>query len=164
MIAKVTNCTIGSWDEATPFLTRKVALMPPYGASFTATRRSKLRLLMLPILCAALLLVPLWAWAGEAHVRSVKAEPAGEGRWRLSVTVAHADSGWDHYADGWEILDEAGEVLDTRTLAHPHVAEQPFTRSLTTEKIPATLKRIRIRAHCSVHGYGGDQQWVPLNP
>lgn len=118
----------------------------------------------LQILCAFLMLAPLYAWAGEADVRSVKAKPAGEGRWRLSVTVAHADSGWDHYADGWEILDEAGEVLDVRVLAHPHVAEQPFTRSLTTDKIPATLKRIRIRAHCSVHGHGGEQQWVPLPP
>jgi hypothetical protein len=51
---------------------------------------------MLPILYAAILLAPLCAWAGEAHVRSEKAEPAGQGRWRLSVTVAHADSGWDH--------------------------------------------------------------------
>lgn len=119
---------------------------------------------MLPILFAALILAPPCARASEADVRSVKAEPVGQGRWRLSVTVAHADSGRDHYADRWEVFDEAGEVLDTRVLAHPHVAEQPFTRSLTTDKIPATLNQVRIRAHCSVHGHGGEQQWVLLNP
>lgn len=123
-----------------------------------------MRMLSIASLCTVLLAAPLCTWAGEADVLSVKAQPAGQGRWQLSVTVAHADDGWDHFADGWEILNEAGDILDTRVLAHPHVTEQPFTRSLTTGKIPATLKVVSIRAHCSVHGYGGKPLRVILSP
>ena len=43
------------------------------------------------------------------------------------VTVQHADTGWDHYADAWEVLAPDGTVLGTRTLLHPHTDEQPFT-------------------------------------
>ncbi len=41
-----------------------------------------------------------------------------------------------------------------RVLAHPHVNEQPFTRSLKGVKVPAGIERVLIRAHDSVHGYG----------
>jgi hypothetical protein len=44
--------------------------------------------------------------------------------------LRHGDTGWDDYADGWRIETPAGEVLGTRVLHHPHVEEQPFTRSL----------------------------------
>lgn len=123
-----------------------------------------MRIPSLLILIATLLLSPGCIWAGEANILNVTVEPAGEGGWRLSATVTHADAGWDHYADGWEILDEAGNVIDVRVLAHPHVSEQPFTRSLTTNKIPATVKGVIVRAHCSVHGHGGKQLWVALAP
>jgi hypothetical protein len=50
----------------------------------------------------------------------------GSGVYRFSVTVRHADEGWDHYADRWEVLTSDGTLLATRTLYHPHVNEQPF--------------------------------------
>ncbi|WP_199899553.1 hypothetical protein [Sneathiella glossodoripedis] len=74
--------------------------------------------------------------------------------YRFSVTVSHTDTGWDHYADKWEVLDLQGNVLAARVLMHPHVDEQPFTRSMKIS-IPMHIKRVRIRAHDSVHGYGG---------
>ena len=46
------------------------------------------------------------------------------GSWNVAVTLKHADSGWDHYANGWQIVDENGKVLGKRVLAHPHVHEQ----------------------------------------
>lgn len=70
---------------------------------------------------------------------------------RVSVTLAHPDTGWDHYADGWRIEAEDGTVIDTRELLHPHVEEQPFTRSLTVNDLPDGL--LFIRAKCSVGGW-----------
>jgi hypothetical protein len=63
--------------------------------------------------------------------------------------------GWDHDADGWQAPNEDGEVLATRVPRHPHVEEQPFTRQLRVAKIPTEVRRVRIRAHDSVHGHGG---------
>lgn len=92
--------------------------------------------------------------ADEVEVVDVKITSLGGGQYRVSATLKHADTGWDHYADGWDVLDENGTVLGTRVLHHPHVDEQPFTRSLTLN-IPASVKTITIRAHDSVHEYGG---------
>ena len=83
---------------------------------------------------------------------------------RFDVTVRHADSGWDHYADRWEVLAPDGRVLGTRILYHPHVDEQPFTRSLEGIDIPATLDEVTVRAHDAQHGHGGLVKRVKLPP
>jgi hypothetical protein len=113
---------------------------------------------------AALLLL-LWtgaAGAGEADVVAAEAAQEGAGTWRFDVTVAHADEGWDHYADKWEVLAPDGRLLGTRVLAHPHVGEQPFTRSLGGVAIPEGIDRVILRAHDSVHGPGGAEITVEL--
>ncbi|WP_038036487.1 hypothetical protein [Thermopetrobacter sp. TC1] len=97
------------------------------------------------------------ALAGKADVVQARAVSTANNTWRFDVTVRHEDSGWDHYADRYEILSMKGRVLATRVLAHPHVNEQPFTRSLYNVRIPKGIKRIRIRAHDSRHGYGGKE-------
>jgi hypothetical protein len=74
--------------------------------------------------------------------------------YRVSATVQHADTGWDHYANRWDVLDPEGNVIGVRELAHPHENEQPFTRSLTLD-IPAGTQFITLRANDSVHGLGG---------
>jgi len=102
------------------------------------------------------------AQAGEADVEAVTAARQGE-TWRFDVTVRHADEGWDHYADKWEVLAPDGTVLATRTLHHPHVNEQPFTRSLSGVAVPDGVSRVTLRAHDSVHGYGGAEVTVELN-
>lgn len=102
------------------------------------------------------------AMAGEADVVSAEATPAGDGTWRFSVTVRHEDEGWDHYADAWEVLAPDGSVLAVRVLHHPHVDEQPFTRTLSGVEIPETLTSVTVRAHDSVHGYGGAEVTVSL--
>lgn len=107
----------------------------------------------------------LIAWplaAGEADVVEARLIPEGGGRFTAEVTVRHADTGWDHYADRWEVLGPHGTPLGTRTLHHPHVEEQPFTRSLRGIAIPADVQRVTIRAHDSVHGFGGAQLEVPV--
>lgn len=110
----------------------------------------------------SLLLAPAAAaLAGEADV--LDADVECNGHCRFSVTVEHADEGWDHYADKWEILDADGEVIAVRELAHPHVDEQPFTRSLGRVEIPAGIGTVTIRAHDSVHGYGGREITVDVS-
>jgi len=108
------------------------------------------------------LVVALPVSAGEADVVDVKASLTAPGEWRFDVSVKHADSGWDHYADRWDVLGPDGEELGVRVLLHPHETEQPFTRSLTGVKIPAEIGSVTIRAHDSVHGLGGAEMQVPL--
>ena len=101
------------------------------------------------------------ARAGEADV--VRAEARAEGgAWRFRVTVAHGDTGWDHYADKWDVVAPDGTVLGTRVLLHPHETEQPFTRSLGGVEIPQVMNEVTLRAHDSVHGYGGKEVTVKL--
>jgi len=50
----------------------------------------------------------------------------------------------------------------TRTLLHPHVDEQPFTRSQSGIAIPAGVDQVRVRAHDLVHGFGGREVVVDL--
>lgn len=82
---------------------------------------------------------------------------------RFSVTLSHPDTGWDHYADGWEILDADGNSLGVRELLHPHVTEQPFTRSLTGVIVPEGAKVVYVRARCNVDGWSDDLFEVVLN-
>jgi len=114
---------------------------------------------MRPLALLAILL-PLPALAGEADVIEATAERAGT-QWRISATIRHADTGWDHYANGFEIVGPDGTVLGTRVLFHPHVEEQPFTRSHTLT-IPDGITEITVRALDSVHEGGGESVVVPL--
>ena len=113
------------------------------------------RVALLALATASATAVPGVAPAGEADVVGVTVTALGDGRFRIDATVAHADEGWDHYSDRWDVHDEAGNLLGTRELAHPHENEQPFTRS-TTVAIPDGVERIEVRAHDSVHGEGGE--------
>jgi hypothetical protein len=105
--------------------------------------------------CAAFALavpaVPLHA--GAPSVTDVQVTRTGAG-WRFEVTVAHDDTGWDHYADGWSIYTPEGRELGYRKLLHPHVEEQPFTRTLSGVLIPPWIHEVMVRAHDTVHGEG----------
>jgi hypothetical protein len=84
------------------------------------------------------------AIAGMADIIEVRANPQADGTYSFSVTVRHDDTGWDHYADAWQVVGPDGAVLGTRVLLHPHVNEQPFTRSLGGVAIPAGVRRVTI--------------------
>lgn len=112
---------------------------------------------------ALLLAMAVAALAGEADVVGAEAVRSGEGTWRFEVTVRHADEGWDHYADLWQVLAPDGTVLGERVLAHPHVDEQPFTRSLGNVAIDDDIGVVTIRARDSVHGFGGTEAQVDLD-
>jgi predicted DNA-binding protein with PD1-like motif len=112
-------------------------------------------------LCPAIILTATSAFAGEADVTAVAVRDAA-GTYTFSVTVRHDDKGWEHFADNWEVVAMDGTVIATRTLFHPHVNEQPFTRSLGGVRVPAGTKEVRIRAHDKVHGNGGQELIVKM--
>lgn len=111
-----------------------------------------------------LLLLPITAaYADEANIVKVEVAKQGENTYRFDVTVFHSDEGWGHYADQWDIVCSDGTVLAVRTLLHPHVDEQPFTRSLSGVKIPEGIDHLSVRAHDSVHEYGGKELAIEIS-
>jgi len=82
--------------------------------------------------------------------------------WRADVTLKHADTGWKHYADGWRLVDEQGSVLANRVLYHPHVDEQPFTRSISGFAIPKDKKVIFVEAHDFERGWSKKRLKIDL--
>ena len=115
------------------------------------------------ILFTSLFIIATAAYAGEADVIKVDVKRTGGDTYFFKVTVRHEDEGWDHYANKWDVVAPDGTILGTRTLYHPHVDEQPFTRSLSDVKISESITEVTIRAHDSVHEYGGKTMSV-ANP
>ena len=104
--------------------------------------------------------------ADVTHVRAVLEE---SGAWTFYATIEHPDTGWDDYADGWDVVTPDGTVLKvnpddpfTRLLAHPHENEQPFTRSQRGIIIPDGVTQVSVRAHDIVDGFGGQEILVNL--
>jgi hypothetical protein len=102
------------------------------------------------------------AFAAPADVVGVQVAAEAGGTFRLDVTVRSDETGWDKYADRREVLAPDGTVLGIRELAHPHVEEQPFTRSLGGVVIPECVTTLRLRARDSVEGWGGAEMTVPV--
>ena len=85
------------------------------------------------------------------------------GTWRADVTLKHADTGWKHYADGWRLVDDKGNEIGKRTLYHPHVNEQPFTRTLSGFHLPQDKKIIFVEAHDLKHGWSTDKVKIDMS-
>jgi len=100
--------------------------------------------------------------AGCADVVGVSVVPAGDGSLIFEVTVLSDDTGWDQYADLWQVVDPDGTVLGERVLAHPHVDEQPVTRSQSGIVIPAGIDLVTVRAQDSVGGFCGSEYQVEV--
>ena len=107
---------------------------------------------------------------GNADVVYVRMVQAQEGTWTVHVTVRHADTGWQDYADGWDVVTDEGAVIKpdpdapfTRLLLHPHVDEQPFTRSQSGVAIPPEARSVTVRAHDLKDGWGGIEVDVDLS-
>lgn len=103
---------------------------------------------------------------GDAHIEFVRVV-FENGTYTFHVTLQHDDTGWEDYADGWDVVLPSGEVVKanandrfTRLLLHPHDAE-PFTRSQSNLRIDANT--VTVRGHDLVHGFGGREVIVDLN-
>lgn len=105
----------------------------------------------------------------DADVEFVRATQSADGTWRFDVTVRHPDTGWEDFADGWDVVLPNGTVIKpdpnspyTRLLLHPHVDEQPFTRSQSGIIIPEDVTQVTVRAHDVLFGFGGREVNVIL--
>ncbi len=96
-----------------------------------------------------------YVYGGEVEI--VKVTVVCSSTCTFSVTLKHGDEGWDHYANQWDVMTMDGELLKSRVLFHPHVDEQPFTRSLSGVKVPAGTTRVKIRAKDLKHGYSSKE-------
>jgi hypothetical protein len=93
--------------------------------------------------------------AGEADVIDVESKEMSNRLFHFTVTVVHADEGWDHYVDRWDVVAPDGTVLGTRSLYQPNENGQQFTSSLVGVKVPDGISEVTLRAHDTVHEYGG---------
>ena len=98
-----------------------------------------------------------------AQVTYVVATQNSSGSWCFNTSVQHNDQGWEHYANGWQVIDFEGNQLGYRSLGHPHDNEQPFTRSQCDIKIPIETSKVIVRAKCNNHGFGGKPIMVDLS-
>lgn len=112
--------------------------------------------------CLALALLTGSALAEPPNIDHVSSRQASNGTWRFDVTISHPDTGWDHYADAWRVLDMDGNELGIRQLAHPHVDEQPFTRSLSGVRIPEGTSKVQIQARDKPGGWNPELTVVNL--
>ena len=92
------------------------------------------------------------AYSNEVEVKNVIIHQQADQTWTFSVTLKHDDKGWKHYANEWQVIGTDNKIFGTRTLYHPHVNEQPFTRSLSGIKIPKGINSVRVVAKDTVHG------------
>ncbi|HED33856.1 MAG TPA: hypothetical protein ENJ08_06510 [Gammaproteobacteria bacterium] len=84
--------------------------------------------------------------ASEVEIVSAHAECDAARQCIFRVALKHADTGWEHYANVWKVMTPDGDELVTRVLHHPHVNEQPFTRSSSRVKIAGDIKQVIIKA------------------
>ena len=113
------------------------------------------------------------AAGGTVLLRDIYPGPGDSGAGELTnldgtllFTAAATDCGdalWrsDGTPDGTVLKPEPDSPF-TRLLLHPHVNEQPFTRSQSGIVIPSGVTQVRVRAHDLVDGYGGREVLVDL--
>jgi hypothetical protein len=104
---------------------------------------------------------PFMTLADEVKIEHTVFKKRGDA-WTVETTLRHGDTGWEHYADAWRVVDEAGKELGKRVLLHPHENEQPFTRSLNSITIPSDTQIVYVEAHDTVHGWSPQRIRVDL--
>ncbi|WP_072679428.1 hypothetical protein [Arcobacter sp. LA11] len=117
---------------------------------------------MLRLLIILSIFLTGFLYANKADVLKVKSICSKYNSCTFFVTIKHEDTGWKHFANRYEILTPDRKIIATRILHHPHVDEQPFTRSISNVKIPKNINSVIIRAHDLVHGYGGKEAVVEI--
>ena len=100
--------------------------------------------------------------ASEAHIENVVTNKSANGKVSFTVTLRHADKSWDHYANFWQVETLQGVVLAKRVLHHPHINEQPFTRSLSSIVIPEGVRQVIVTAGCTLDGKHSNDYLVDL--
>ncbi len=104
---------------------------------------------------------PTFAFADSPVVNNVNVTKSGDA-WNFDVTLSHKDTGWDDYADAWRILDSDGNELGVRQLAHPHVEEQPLTRSLSGIRVPDGVTEVSVQTRDTIGGWSSAMTKIKL--
>lgn len=99
-----------------------------------------------------------WGVFNYAHVLGAEFRRSSVGTYTVSTVVRHNDTGWDNYADAFEIKG-AMVTNGLRVLMHPHENEQPFTRSQSSVKASG---EVWVEAKDNVEGSGGSKIHVDL--
>ena len=89
------------------------------------------------------------------NVLAVELRPQGDRRYDVVVTLSSPYDTPERYADGWRVIDPAGNVLGTHTLLHDHAGEQPFTRVQRGLTIPAGVEEVTVEGRDLANGFGG---------
>ena len=94
--------------------------------------------------------------AGDADASVVAVAASGApNAYTFEVTVRSNDTGMDHYADWWEVVDARGRLAYRRVLLHDHADEQPFAR----DGGPVPIGRddvVTVRVHVYPTGYSSE--------
>ncbi len=100
-----------------------------------------------------------WDIWDYAHIMGVSYERTGEDTYTMSATVRHDDAGWGDYAN---VIKFEGESVQNglRELLHPHVNEQPFTRS---QSGVVASGEVRVSANDNVDGEDGTVVMLELD-
>lgn len=96
-------------------------------------------------LAMAAMAAPSPAPAHEGRIVKAELRAQGGGRYTLAATIRHGDTGWSHYINGFTVESPDGTLLSRRVLYHPHVDEQPFTRSSDRFRVPAGIAAVVVR-------------------
>lgn len=114
------------------------------------------------LLLLSLVFYSLVSAASDVHILATTIIHQSQNEYLVNVKLQHQDTGWEHYADEWRIVDQHGNILARRILLHPHVNEQPFTRSLSNVKLDDDLSIIYIEAHDKLHGWTENKLEIDL--
>ena len=95
------------------------------------------------------------------EVLEAKANSMSGDKWIFDVTVSSTYDSPQRYADAWRVLDDQGNELGIRILAHDHAAEQPFTRSGVIS-IPNQTSPVFVEGRDQKNGWSGQRFEVSL--
>lgn len=110
------------------------------------------------------LLTLLWSFPAGADAPVIAAADAqlDGGRWTVTVTLKHRDSGWDHFATGLAVLAPDGSRIGSLDLTRPNVGKSRFTARITGLKVPPGTEFVLIRSRCSLVGWAAEPVRVDL--
>lgn len=100
-----------------------------------------------------------WDTFDYSHVLAAGFRRSADGVYTVSATIRHNDTGWDNYADAFEVKGE-NVSNGLRVLLHPHENEQPFTRSQSNV---AATGLVWVEAKDNVEGLGGSRIFLDLD-
>ena len=115
------------------------------------------------LISALLLILSHSSKANDINILAAAITHQSHGEYLVNVKLGHHDTGWQHYADEWRLVDDKGNILGSRVLQHPHINEQPFTRALSNIKLGSGLETIYIEAHDKVHGWTKNRLMIDLS-